>query len=148
MLAHRKVSRPKAGPALYALRALALALAANSAVAGRLIGNKIVHPPSIDLGFAVEAEEGVLVPVLRKADVRTLSDLVERYNELVELARQRRMPNDATGGSDCHCDKFRNIRFDMGHSHSASGTNPGARLGRGQKSSALGCCNQAIHSRD
>lgn len=99
MLDHRKVTRPKAGPALYALRALALALAENSAAAGRLIGNKIVHPPSIDLGFAVEAEEGVLVPVLRKADVRKLSELVERYNELVELARQRKLPKDATGGS-------------------------------------------------
>jgi pyruvate/2-oxoglutarate dehydrogenase complex dihydrolipoamide acyltransferase (E2) component len=99
MLAHRKVSRPKAGPALYALRALAVALAENSVVAGRLIGNKIVHPPSIDLGFAVEAEEGVLVPVLRNADARPLAELVGRYNELVELARQRRLPNEATGGS-------------------------------------------------
>ena len=44
------------------LRALALALAENSAPAGRLIGNKIVHPSSIDVGFAVEAEDGVLVP--------------------------------------------------------------------------------------
>jgi pyruvate/2-oxoglutarate dehydrogenase complex dihydrolipoamide acyltransferase (E2) component len=99
MLAHRNVSKPKAGPALYALRALAVALAENSVVAGRLIGNKIVHPPSIDLGFAVEAEEGVLVPVLRNADVRPLAELVGRYNELVELARQRRLPNEATGGS-------------------------------------------------
>jgi len=99
VLAHRNVSKPKAGPALYALRALAVALAENSVVAGRLIGNKIVHPPSIDLGFAVEAEEGVLVPVLRNADVRPLAELVGRYNELVELARQRRLPNEATGGS-------------------------------------------------
>ncbi len=99
MLAHRKVSRPKIGPALYALRALAVALVENSAPAGRLIGNKIVHPPSIDVGFAVEAEEGVLVPVLRNADVRPLSDLIGRYNELVELARQRRLPPEATGGS-------------------------------------------------
>jgi pyruvate/2-oxoglutarate dehydrogenase complex dihydrolipoamide acyltransferase (E2) component len=99
MLAHRKISEPKSGPALYAVRALAVALAENSAPAGRLVGNKIVHPPSIDVGFAVEAEDGVLVPVLRKADVRPLSDLVVRYNELVELARQRRLPPEATGGS-------------------------------------------------
>jgi pyruvate/2-oxoglutarate dehydrogenase complex dihydrolipoamide acyltransferase (E2) component len=99
MLAHRKVSQPKIGPALYALRALALALAENSAPAGRLVGNKIVHPPAIDVGFAVEAEDGVLVPVLRDVDVRPLATLVERYNELVELARQRRLPPDATGGS-------------------------------------------------
>ncbi|HUD82075.1 MAG TPA: 2-oxo acid dehydrogenase subunit E2 [Candidatus Saccharimonadales bacterium] len=99
MLAHRKVSQPKIGPALYAVRALAVALAENSAPAGRLVGNKIVHPPSIDVGFAVEAEDGVLVPVLRRADVRPLSELVVRYNELVELARQRRLPPEATGGS-------------------------------------------------
>jgi pyruvate/2-oxoglutarate dehydrogenase complex dihydrolipoamide acyltransferase (E2) component len=81
------------------LRALALALAENSAPAGRLVGNKIVHPPAIDVGFAVEAEDGVLVPVIRDADRRSLKELMGRYNELVELARQRRLPIDATGGS-------------------------------------------------
>src|SRR5258706_6840278 len=99
MLAHRKASSPKPGPALYGLRALALALAENSAPAGRLIGNKIVHPPAIDVGFAVEAEDGVLVPVIREADKRSLKDLVQRYDDLVELARQRKLPMEATGGS-------------------------------------------------
>ncbi|MGA2867246.1 MAG: 2-oxo acid dehydrogenase subunit E2 [Verrucomicrobiota bacterium] len=99
LLDHRKACQPKPGPALYALRALALALAENSAPAGRLIGNKIVHPSSIDVGFAVEAEEGVLVPVIRQADRRLLKDLVKHYNELIELAHQRKLPADATGGS-------------------------------------------------
>ena len=99
LLSHRKTCAPKPGPALYALRALALALAENSAPAGRLIGNKIVHPSAIDVGFAVEAEDGVLVPVIRNAEQQTLKDLVRRYDELVELARQRRLPADATGGS-------------------------------------------------
>ena len=99
LLAHRKACDPKPGPALYALRALALALAENSAVAGRLVGTNIVHPSSIDVGFAVEAEDGVLVPVIRGADKKTLKELVVRYDELVELARQRKLPADATGGS-------------------------------------------------
>jgi len=99
MLAHRKNSTPKPGPALYALRALAIALGENSALAGRLVGDKIVHPRSIDLGFAVEAEDGVLVPVLRNAERTSLSDLLIRYNDLVDLARRRRLPADATGGS-------------------------------------------------
>jgi pyruvate/2-oxoglutarate dehydrogenase complex dihydrolipoamide acyltransferase (E2) component len=99
LLAHRKISDPKPGPALYALRALAISLAENSAPAGRLVGTKIVHPGSIDVGFAVEAEDGVLVPVIRHADQKTLRDLTERYNELIELARQRKLPADATGGS-------------------------------------------------
>ncbi len=99
LLAHRKASQPKPGPALYALRALAVALAENSAPAGRLIGSKIVHPSSIDVGFAVEAEDGVLVPVIRNADKRKLQELVQRYDELIKLAHQRRLPADATGGS-------------------------------------------------
>jgi len=99
LLAHRKASHPKAGPALYALRALAIALGENSAPAGRLIGGHIVHPQSLDLGFAVEAEDGVLVPVIRDADHTRLADMIARYNELVELARQRRLPANAQGGS-------------------------------------------------
>lgn len=99
LLDHRRKAQPKPGPALYALRALAVALGENSAPAGRLVGQVIVHPPAIDIGFAVEAEDGVLVPVLRNADKRPLSELVDRYNELVELARARRLPPDATGGS-------------------------------------------------
>jgi pyruvate/2-oxoglutarate dehydrogenase complex dihydrolipoamide acyltransferase (E2) component len=99
VLAHRKASNPKPGPALYALRALAIALAENPAAAGRLVGNKIIHPSSIDVGFAVEADDGVLVPVIRNADKKPLKDLTQRYNELVELARARKLPADATGGS-------------------------------------------------
>lgn len=99
LLAHRKNSNPKPGPALYALRALAVALGENSAPAGRLIGNKIVHPPAIDIGFAVEAEDGVLVPVIRAAEKTPLAQMVARYDELVALARQRKLPADATGGS-------------------------------------------------
>jgi pyruvate/2-oxoglutarate dehydrogenase complex dihydrolipoamide acyltransferase (E2) component len=95
----RKVTRPKPSPALYALRALAVALAENSAPAGRLVGNKIVHPSAIDIGFAVEVEDGVLVPVIRNADKKLLKDLIAPYNELVELARERKLPANATGGS-------------------------------------------------
>lgn len=99
LLAHRKTQEAKPGPALYALRALALALAANSGAAGRLIGTRIVHPSSIDVGFAVEAEDGVLVPVIRNADCIPLKELVPKYNDLVDLARRRRLPAEATEGS-------------------------------------------------
>ena len=99
LLSHRKSHPSKPGPALYALRALAIALGENSAPAGRLIGDRVVHPPSVDIGFAVEAEDGVLVPVIRNADQFSLDDLVSRYNRLVELARQRRLPANDTGGS-------------------------------------------------
>lgn len=99
-LEHRRICAPKkAGLALYALRALAMGLAENSTPAGRLVGDRIIHPRSLDIGFAVEAEEGVLVPVIRNADQFPLKDLIERYNRLVDLARQRRLPATDTGGS-------------------------------------------------
>lgn len=99
LLAHRKAQSKKPGPTLYGLRALAMALAENSAPAGRLVGNKIVHPSAIDVGFAVEAEDGVLVPVIRNADKKKLAELVAQYDELVEQARARKLPAGATGGS-------------------------------------------------
>ncbi|HYG35994.1 MAG TPA: dihydrolipoamide acetyltransferase family protein [Clostridia bacterium] len=99
LLEHRKTCDPRPGPALYALRALAVALSENSAPAGRLIGNKIVHPTAIDVGFAVEVEDGVLVPVIRNVEKRPLRELVPHYNELIRLAHQRKLPADATGGS-------------------------------------------------
>lgn len=99
LLVHRKAQEHKPGPTLYGMRALAMALAENSAPAGRLVGNQIVHPSAIDIGFAVEADDGVLVPVIRNADKKKLAELVERYNQLVELARARKLPADATGGS-------------------------------------------------
>jgi pyruvate/2-oxoglutarate dehydrogenase complex dihydrolipoamide acyltransferase (E2) component len=99
LLAHRKTCNPKPGPTLYALRALALALAENSAPAGRLVGKRIMHPLSIDIGFAVEADDGVLVPVFRKVDQTPLKDLIQPYSNMVELARRRQLPQGATGGS-------------------------------------------------
>lgn len=95
VLEHRRNADPKPGPGLYAIRALAIALAENTAVAGRLVGKSIVHPSSIDIGFAVEADDGVLVPVIREADKKPLLDLVEEYNALVAQARDRRLPHEA-----------------------------------------------------
>ncbi len=99
ILEHRKTIEGRPGPTLYAIRALAIALGENSAPAGRLVGERIIHPRSIDIGFAVEAEEGVLVPVIRNADQAKLSELISRYDRLVDLARQRRLPAGETGGS-------------------------------------------------
>jgi pyruvate/2-oxoglutarate dehydrogenase complex dihydrolipoamide acyltransferase (E2) component len=97
VLAHRKTAQQKPGPALYAMRALAIAVAENTAVAGRLVGSQIVHPKAVDLGFAVEVPDGVLVPIIREVDKKPLGELVSVYNRLVEQARERRLPPEALG---------------------------------------------------
>lgn len=97
VIAHRRQQDPKPGIALYAIRALAVALAENTAVAGRLVGERIVHPPAIDIGFAVEVADGVLVPVMREVDGKSLAELVENYDMLVAKARERKLPPEARG---------------------------------------------------
>ena len=96
LLEHRKSSTPKPGPTIYAIRALALALSERTASAGRLVGNQIIHPDSIDIGFAVEVDDGVLVPVIRKVDQIPLKDLVGQYSSLVDAAKKRRLPKEAS----------------------------------------------------
>ena len=99
LLAHRKKHPAKPGPTLYAVRALGIALAENSLPAGRLVGNRIVHPGSIDIAFAVEAEDGVLVPVLRKVNQTNLNQLTGIYAERMAQAKERKIPAEALGGS-------------------------------------------------
>ncbi|MCP5535540.1 MAG: 2-oxo acid dehydrogenase subunit E2 [Akkermansiaceae bacterium] len=96
ILNHRRSQAVKPGPALYILRALALALAENPTTAGYLIGENVVHPRAFDIGVAVQVDDGVLVPIIRNADTKRLSELVEDYDRLVELARSRKLPEEAT----------------------------------------------------
>jgi pyruvate/2-oxoglutarate dehydrogenase complex dihydrolipoamide acyltransferase (E2) component len=97
-LQDRKSRDPKPGLGLYALRALALALAEDPSAAAKFIGNRVVQSDSIDLGIAVEAEDGIIVPVIRSVDKTSLAELTTKYKELVELARQRRISPDMQAG--------------------------------------------------
>lgn len=114
LLADRKKRDPKPGPALYVVRALALALAENPAAAARLIGNRVVRSNSIDIGVAVEAGEGIMVPVIRKADETSLADLTARYQDLVELARKRRLEAEQTSGGIASVSNFGTFGLDWG----------------------------------
>ncbi len=99
VLTDRKQRDPKPGPALYALRALALALAENPAAAAKLIGARVLQSNTIDIGLAIEAQDGIIVPILRGADKTSLADLTTKYEELVSLGRARRIsPEMQSGG--------------------------------------------------
>lgn len=99
VLDHRRQQEPKPGLTLYLLRAFALALAEDPATSGFLIGQRVVHPRSFDIGVAVQVEDGVVVPVLRQVDRKTLKELTGEYSELVERARRRRLSDqDLKGG--------------------------------------------------
>jgi pyruvate/2-oxoglutarate dehydrogenase complex dihydrolipoamide acyltransferase (E2) component len=114
VLQDRKSRDPKPGPALYAVRALALALAENPTAAARLIGERVVQSDSIDIGVAVEAEDGIMVPVIRGADKASLADLTAKYNELVGLARQRRISPDMQAGGIASVSNFGTFGVEWG----------------------------------
>ena len=114
VLQDRTKRHPKPGPALYALRALALALAENPMAAARLIGGRAIRTESIDIGVAVEAGEGIMVPVIRNADKTSLIDLSTRYSELVELARRRRLSAELTSGGIASVSNFGVFGLDWG----------------------------------
>ena len=107
-------SDPKPGPALYALRALALALAEQPNAAARLIGGRAIGSQSIDIGLAVEAGEGIIVPVIRNADKTSLADLTKKYAELVDLARRRRLTSEMTSGGIASVSNFGTFGLDWG----------------------------------
>jgi pyruvate/2-oxoglutarate dehydrogenase complex dihydrolipoamide acyltransferase (E2) component len=99
VLDHRRTHEPKPGLTLYMLRAFALALTENPTTAGYLIGDKVVHPRAFDIGVAVQVEDGVVVPVVRKVDQKPLRELIAEYDDLVDRARRRRLSeNDCSGG--------------------------------------------------
>jgi pyruvate/2-oxoglutarate dehydrogenase complex dihydrolipoamide acyltransferase (E2) component len=114
VLQDRKGRDAKPGPALYVLRALALALAEQPNAAARLIGGKVIRSESIDIGVAVEAGEGIMVPVIRRADKTSLADLATQYAELVELARKRRVSGDMTAGGIASVSNFGTFGLDWG----------------------------------
>ncbi len=114
VLEDRRKRDPKPGPALYVLRALALALAETPAAAARLIGNRALRSESIDIGVAVEAQDGIMVPVIRGADKTSLADLTSRYTELVDLARRRRVTAEMTAGGIASVSNFGTFGLDWG----------------------------------
>jgi len=114
VLQDRQARDPKPGPGLYAVRALALALSENPGAAAKLIGNRVVQSKSVDVGIAVEAEGGIMVPVIRGADKTSLADLTTKYKELVELARQRRISPDMQVGGIATVSNFGTFGLEWG----------------------------------
>jgi len=95
ILAHRKTLSPSPGPALYLAKALAIALSEYPQSAGRLVGDKIFLPGSIDIGVAVEVEDGVVVPVFANLDKQPLAELPAQYKKFLQAAKEKRLPEEA-----------------------------------------------------
>ena len=65
-----------------------------------LISEEIIYYKDINIGVAVALEEGLVVPVVRNADKKSLLALSKEIKDLVKLSREGRLlPDDYKGGT-------------------------------------------------
>ena len=84
----------------FIIKACALALQKVPMANAVWAEDKILQLKSSDIAVAVSVEDGLFTPVVRDADVKSLSNLSKEMKELAEKARSKKlMPNEYQGGS-------------------------------------------------
>ena len=82
----------------FYIRCLGLAAAQYPIMAGTLDGDNIKIADSINVGFAVNAPQGLVVPVVKNAEKKTLLEIACEEKHLTEKARSNRLTIDDVQG--------------------------------------------------
>jgi pyruvate dehydrogenase E2 component (dihydrolipoamide acetyltransferase) len=84
----------------FVLKACALALKQHPKVNSSWLGDKIRYNHHINIGVAVAVEEGLLVPVVRFADLKSLSQIASEVKEYAQKAKDKKLqPSDWEGNT-------------------------------------------------
>lgn len=82
------------------LKACAVALKAHPKVNSSWLGDKIRYNHHVNIGVAVAVEEGLLVPVVRFADQKSLSQIGAEVKELAKKAKDKKLqPSEWEGNT-------------------------------------------------
>jgi pyruvate/2-oxoglutarate dehydrogenase complex dihydrolipoamide acyltransferase (E2) component len=81
------------------LKAVAESLKEFPELNARLEGDEIVYLDRYDLGFAVQTDQGLVVPVVRSCDTRTIEELRAEVDELATRAREGSLAPEELRGS-------------------------------------------------
>jgi pyruvate dehydrogenase E2 component (dihydrolipoamide acetyltransferase) len=81
------------------LKAAAEALREVPELNARLEGDEIVYLERYDLGVAVQTDQGLVVPVVRDCDSRSVDELAEELARLAEAARAHKLKPEELRGS-------------------------------------------------
>ena len=81
------------------LKACALSLQEFPELNARLEGDEIVYLDRYDLGIAVQTDNGLVVPVVRSCDTRSVDELAEDVARLAEAARAGKLQPEELRGS-------------------------------------------------
>lgn len=84
----------------FVIKAVALALRQHPAVNASWLGDKIRRYHHVHVGVAVAIEDGLIVPVVRFADNKTLPQIAAEAKELAAKAKSKKLqPNEFTGNT-------------------------------------------------
>lgn len=81
------------------IKAVALMLAKHQRLNGWVETEKIRLPPEIHIGLAVALEEGLIVPVLRNVESKSLGEIAAENKVLAEKARNKTLTAEEISGS-------------------------------------------------
>ena len=81
------------------LKAVAEALQEVPELNARLEGDEIVYLERYDLGVAVQTDNGLVVPVIRDCDTRSVDELADEVARLAEAARTNKLKPEELRGS-------------------------------------------------
>lgn len=83
----------------FVIKACAAALRQHPAVNSSWLGDKIRFNKDVNIGVAVAVEEGLLVPVIRMADIKTLSQINGEVKALADKAKSKKLQPDEMQGN-------------------------------------------------
>ena len=81
------------------VKACAVALQQHPAVNSSWLGDKIRYNHHINIGVAVAVDDGLLVPVIRHANLKSLSQLNQEVNLLAGKAKNKKLQPDEMSGN-------------------------------------------------
>ncbi len=81
------------------IKAAAVALRQHPAINASWLGDSIRYNHHVNIGVAVAVDEGLLVPVIRHADMKSLSQINQEVKAFAEKARQRKLQPDEMSGN-------------------------------------------------
>jgi len=84
----------------FVIKAVTRALIKNPRLNASIDGNELIIYPNIHLGVAVATPRGLLVPVIRFADQKSLLEISEEMQQIRQIAAESAFsPEDLTGGT-------------------------------------------------
>ncbi len=81
------------------VKACAVALQQHPAVNSSWLGDKIRYNQNINIGVAVAVDDGLLVPVIRHANMKSLSQINQEVKHLAGKAKDRKLQPDEMSGN-------------------------------------------------